>query len=109
MSTINNPTMNPEEGKIFNLLKGVIDPELMVNIVDLGLVYGVWLNTSEKVIDIDLTLTSPGCPMGDMIIEDITKLVETNYPECKVEIQLVWEPAWSLENLTEKGKEALAR
>jgi len=47
--------------------------------------------------------------MGDMITEDITKLVEANYPECKVEIQLVWEPAWSLENLTEKGKEALGR
>lgn len=47
--------------------------------------------------------------MGDMIIEDIKKLLEANYPKCEVDIQLVWEPAWSLENLTEKGKEALGR
>jgi len=109
MATLTNPTMNSEEEKILELLKCVIDPELMVNIVDLGLVYGVWLNTSENVIDIDLTLTSPGCPMGDMIMEDITKLLETNYSECKVEIQLVWEPSWSMEQLTEKGKTALGR
>jgi len=105
--TLNNANLTAEEEKVLLLLKGVIDPELMINIYDLGLIYGVWINNKEKVIDVDLTLTSPGCPMGDMIMEDMTKLLEANYPEFKVEIQLVWEPAWSKEQLTEKGKAEL--
>ncbi len=60
--------MNTEEKKIFELLKGVVDPELMVNFIDLGLIYGVTYNDPEHKIDIELTLTLPGCPMGGLII-----------------------------------------
>jgi len=101
--------MSTEEENIKALLKGVIDPELMVNIIDLGLIYGVRLDTSVNNIEVDLTLTSPGCPMGELIIEDIKQLVTTNYTDFKVSVNLVWEPPWTLENLTENGKEALAR
>jgi metal-sulfur cluster biosynthetic enzyme len=97
--------MNTEEKKIFELLKGVVDPELMVNIIDLGLTY----NEPEHKIDIDLTLTSPGCPMGGLIIEDAQQLIEASYLNFEVNINLVWEPMWSVENLTEAGKEALGQ
>ena len=101
--------MNTEEKKIFELLKEVVDPELMVNIIDLGLIYGVTYNETEHKIDIDLTLTSPGCPMGGLIIEDAQQLIEASYPNFEVNINLVWEPMWSVENLTEAGKEALGQ
>jgi len=101
--------MNKEEKKIFELLRQVVDPELMVNIIDLGLIYGVAYNEPEHNIDIDLTLTSPGCPMGGLIIEDAKQLIEASYPNFEVNINLVWEPMWSIENLTLAGKEALGQ
>jgi metal-sulfur cluster biosynthetic enzyme len=101
--------MNKEEKGIFELLRLVVDPELMVNIIDLGLVYGVTYNEQERKIDIALTLTSPGCPMGSLIIEDAQQLIESSYPNFEVSINLVWEPMWSIDNLTEAGKEALGQ
>lgn len=99
--------MNSEEATVFELLKGVIDPELMVNIIDLGLIYDVKIIKSK--IDIDLTLTSAGCPMGEMIIEDVKQLVESNYPSFEVNVNLVWSPVWTLACLTENGKTALGQ
>lgn len=99
--------MDTEEKKIIEMLGKVVDPELMVNIIDLGLVYGVTYDAAGKQIDVALTLTSPGCPMGGIIIEDAQQTLEGNYPGFDVHINLVWEPAWSVEKLTEKGKAEL--
>jgi len=101
--------MNTEEEKVIALLKGVIDPELMINIIDLGLIYDVRLDDAEKKIGIDLTLTSPGCPLGDAIMEDAKQVIIAGYPDFEVEVNLVWEPMWTIENLTAAGKEALGR
>jgi len=101
--------MNTEEQKIFTSLKEVIDPELMVNIIDLGLVYDVKLNEESKEIKVDLTLTSPSCPLGEVITEDAKQVIQSNNPNFKVSINLVWEPPWTLENLTSEGKMALGR
>lgn len=99
--------MSTEEKNMIALLQHVIDPELMVNIVDLGLVYDVKYNQAEKQIDVALTLTSPGCPMGGIIIEDAENTLQNNYPDCEVNINLVWDPAWSVEMLTERGRAEL--
>ncbi len=99
--------MDSHENKIIEILKNVIDPELMVNIIDLGLVYGVTYDESNQWIDVDLTLTSPGCPMGGIIIEDAQMSIEDEYPKFRVKINLVWEPEWSPEKLSEEGKAAL--
>lgn len=104
-----NRELNTQEQKIFDSLKAVIDPELMVNIIDLGLVYDVRMNDTENKVVIDLTLTSPGCPLGDVIIENVQQVAATSYPGYKVEVNLVWEPSWTLERLTTDGKEALGR
>lgn len=99
--------MTSEEEKILSLLKGVIDPELMVNIIDLGLVYAVKYNESEKTIAIEMTLTSPGCPLGDAITADAQEILRANYPGFSVEIKLVWEPHWNPDRLTPEGKKSL--
>ena len=96
-----------EEKKILEMLKKVIDPELMVNIIDLGLVYGVTFDAQGRQIDVTLTLTSPECPMGGIIIEDAQQTLENNYPGSEININLVWEPACSIERLTENGKAEL--
>lgn len=101
--------MSLQEQEILNLLKAVIDPELMVNIVDLGLVYATRLMDAESRIEIDMTLTSQGCPLGDVIIEDVNQVISAKYPNHRVEVNLVWEPEWTLERLTTEGKEALGR
>lgn len=104
-----NSELTELEEEIFNLLKGVIDPELMVNIIDLGLVYGVRVDENSATIEIDITLTSPGCPLGDVIMEDVEQIVKNTYSEFKVKVNLVWEPTWTLDRLTQEGKEALGR
>lgn len=93
--------------QVLKLLKNVIDPELMVNIVDLGLVYEVTINEEKKVIQIVMTLTSQGCPLGDMIIADINYIVNEQFEEYSVNVHLVWEPAWTPDLISEKGKAAL--
>lgn len=98
-----NPTA--EEDILMQRLRGVIDPELMVNIIDLGLVYD--LRLSPDTIEIDVTLTSPGCPLGDVIMQDIKAVTENQFPEHEVNVNLVWEPAWSTEMITEAGRGAL--
>jgi len=102
-----NRELNDKENEIFFSLKDVIDPELMVNIVDLGLVYDVSINESDKSIIITMTLTSPGCPMGDAIKEDVQQVILKNYDGFSVNINLVWDPPWSLEKITEAGNIAL--
>lgn len=102
-----NRKLNTEETVVFQLLKGVIDPELMINVVDLGLVYDVRIK--DEKITIDLTLTSPGCPMGEMIIGDVKQIISSNYLDYAVVVNLVWSPVWSIANLTPEGKEALGQ
>ena len=94
----------PTEEEIFEAMKDVIDPELMVNIVDLGLLYGATVD-DEANVTLDMTLTSPTCPLTDRIeydtkyvLEPITKSVTINW---------VWLPPWSLEMITDDGREQL--
>lgn len=104
-----NREFNDKEKEIFDLLKRVIDPELMVNIIDLGLVYGVRVDESLCTVEVDLTLTSQGCPLGDVIMEDIEQVVKSENSDFHIKVNLVWEPMWTLDRLTEQGKEALGR
>ena len=100
---------NDQEKEMFNHLKKVIDPELMVNIVDLGLVYDVRVDEPTISVEIDISLTSPGCPLGDVILQNAEQVIQNEYPSFQVKVNLVWEPVWSLDRLTEEGKEALGR
>lgn len=91
-----------EKEKIYSLLKEIIDPELAVNIVDLGLVYNVELPKDQS-IHVDMTLTSKGCPMGEAITSGVGAILSENYPEHSIRVNLVWEPQWTPEMISEEG------
>ena len=89
---------------LLEAMRDVVDPELGVNVVDLGLVYGVSLDDS-KVATIDMTLTSAACPLTD-VIEDQT-VVALEGLVADVRINWVWLPPWGPEKITEDGREQL--
>ena len=97
-------TARPSEEDVLEAMKDVVDPELMVNVVDLGLVYGVTID-DEHNATIDMTLTSPTCPLTDRLEYDTQLALEGLVNS--VTINWVWLPPWTLENITEDGREQL--
>ena len=88
-------------------LRQVEDPELGVNIVDLGLVYALEWSEEDGEVYIDLTLTSPGCPLGPEIIRDIKKTLRKFRDVYDVDVELVWSPLWHPKMMSDKAKEEL--
>lgn len=85
----------PSEEEVIESLKTVYDPELGISIVDLGLVYGVQVDDDTKNVIIDMTLTTPACPLGPVIKTQAHSVLVTNYPAVNdVDINLVWTPRW---------------
>ena len=107
-------TSAPDDERIFDLeeaMRDVVDPELGINVVDLGLVYGLSIEQNEDgtVALIDMTLTSAACPLTD-VIEDQTReaLVGGPDPLCDdFRINWVWNPPWGPDKITEDGREQL--
>ena len=91
------------EEKIVSVLKTVYDPEIPVNIYDLGLIYKVD-SSAEGVVTIEMTLTAPNCPAADFIVEDVKMKVEAAEGVASVVINLVFEPAWSREMMSEEAQ-----
>lgn len=93
----------PTREDVLNVLKEVYDPEIPINVVDLGLIYRVEFPSPETV-EIDMTLTGMGCPVGPQMVETVrqTALMVEGVKEAKV--QLVWRPAWDPKNATDDGK-----
>lgn len=85
-------------------LRDVVDPELAINIVDLGLVYGIVILHNNHVL-LDMTLTSAACPLTDVIEEQVIAAVQSIAPS--VEINWVWLPPWGPERITAEGREQL--
>lgn len=79
-------------------LRAVKDPELGLNIIDIGLVYGVTVS-DEGAAHVTMTLTSPGCPAGAEIMDDVRKTLTDLEEITAVEIELVWEPYWTPERM----------
>lgn len=97
----------PDESAIWDQLKSVYDPEIPVNIVDLGLVYSMDLKEEPKdyyTAYISITLTSPGCGMGPAIAEDVKTKVLTVPGVQNAEVEIVWDPAWNQTMISEAGK-----
>ena len=83
-------------------LKEVIDPELGVNIVDLGLIYEIKTSDGDNNVEIKMTLTFPGCPAGPYIIAQVNQVVEDLEGVEDVDVEIVWDPAWSPEMMSEE-------
>lgn len=87
-------------------LREVLDPELGVNIVDLGLVYEIGVDADGQVL-IEMTLTTPGCPLGGFLDDEIRACL-TGLPQVRdVRVELVWEPPWAPESMSDVAKKEL--
>lgn len=94
------PATELTEATVREMLRAVKDPELNLNIMDLGLVYGVEVEDGN--VRIEMTLTSPGCPAGPQIMNDIHKTLRTVDGVKDVDIDIVWEPYWTPEKIEPK-------
>lgn len=92
--------------RIIEKLKQVFDPEIPVNIYDLGFIYKIDVNNNGEV-HIVMTLTVPGCPIYHLIINDIKSCVGAIEGVTSVEVELTFEPRWSVDKITEDGKKRL--
>jgi metal-sulfur cluster biosynthetic enzyme len=97
------PAAVPDEAMIRDVLRQVIDPEIGMDIVALGLVYRV--DVSADCVRVDITLTSPACPLGELILDDADKALRQALPATvRPELHLVWEPPWDPSMLTDDAK-----
>ena len=89
-------------------LRDVLDPEIGLNIVDLGLVIEARQSTEE--VAVKLTLTSRACPLGELVIADVRERIAATYPTvARVNVDLVWDPVWTPDLITDRGYELLGR
>ena len=91
------------EEKIVAMLKTVYDPEIPVNVYDLGLIYKIDVSDNGEVA-LDMTLTAPNCPAADFIMEDIRQKVESVEGVTSATINLVFEPEWDKDMMSEEAK-----
>ncbi|MBK9097430.1 MAG: metal-sulfur cluster assembly factor [bacterium] len=95
------------KAEILEILKGVIDPEIGINIVDLGLVYEI--ESTEESNKITMTLTTPGCPMHNSITGWVENIITQFEPDKKTIVNLVWEPRWTPDRMSPEAKQELAQ
>ena len=91
------------ESQTWNILKFVIDPEVEVNIVDMGLIYKVEYNGETK-INITMTLSTPACPIADAIVLNVEQAIKNKFTDFEVDVTLVFDPPWSPDMVSEEGK-----
>lgn len=98
-SYVNNPD-------VLEALKGVIDPEIGVNIVDLGLVYRA--EYGPQGIRVALTLSTPSCPLSEMVVEEVREVLQANFAEAAaIHVELVWDPPWTPDRMSETARQLL--
>jgi len=85
----------------------VRDPELELNIVDLGLIYGIDVDKEKKITSIIMTLSTPTCPAGDYIKGGVELMAKEACPGFEIRIEVTFEPLWSADNISEAGREEL--
>ena len=90
----------PTSKEVFELLKVVIDPDIGVNIVDLGLIYDVDVQ-EDRHVNIEMTLTTPGCPYGPQLIQEVNCATNAHEGVKSVNVEIVWEPPWSMDYISE--------
>jgi metal-sulfur cluster biosynthetic enzyme len=93
------------EDAVFEAVKEIIDPEVGINIVDMGLIYGV--DIDDETVNITMTLTSPGCPAGGQLINGTQHVAQQLDGVKEVNVNVVWTPRWTAEMMTEEAKDEL--
>ncbi len=93
------------EESVFEAIKEIIDPEIGINIVDMGLIYEV--DIDDTTVDITMTLTSPGCPAGGQIVNGTQHVTQQLEGVEEVNVQVVWTPRWTPELMSEEARDEL--
>src|SRR5262245_11660615 len=95
----------PIDPRLLDALRDVADPELPLNVVEMGLVYGVWLD--DGVAQVKLTYTSMGCPCAEFIVEDVQARLLREEGVVRVMVEIVWDPPWSKRMLSQDARDTL--
>ena len=101
----NNATKIAQE-QVIDCIRTVVDPEIPVNLYDLGLIYKIYINDNND-IKVEMTLTNPNCPVAGTMPENVGKSIEKLSNINSIEVLLVWEPKWTKELMSEEAKLAL--
>lgn len=102
-NAMSRPKVLPDADTLRETLRSVIDPEVGVNILDLGLIYRVAIE--DGIVVVEMTMTSPACPMGDMITEEVDDVLNANTPaNTPIDVRLVWDPPWTPERMSETAR-----
>ena len=105
--TYTNEQIEDIKNRILESLEQVIDPELGIDIVNLGLVYEIHFNDENGETQIDMTLTTMGCPLADLLTDQIHDAMSEVPEVSKVEVRLVWYPAWTVDKMSRYARIAL--
>ena len=95
--------LDPE---VLHVLRGIVDPEIGINVVDLGLVYRA--DRTADAIDVAMTMTARTCPLGELIMEETRASLLQHFPGLRIATSLVWDPPWTPDMMTTQGRESLA-
>ncbi len=90
---------------LMEALKNVYDPELGLNVVDLGLIYGI--EQQDGTVQVDMTMTTPGCPLHESMLQGVGDALSIFAGVKRVEVRLVWEPLWTPDRISAEGRQAL--
>ena len=94
------------DSEVLNVLHGIVDPEIGINIVDLGLVY--LAERKSDTIDVAMTMTSRSCPLAEMMLGEAKATLSQHFPGLSIAASLVWDPPWTPDMMTTQGRESLA-
>ena len=90
-------------------LQNVIDPEIGLNVADLGLIYEIDFDETGRQINTTMTLTTQFCPMGESIVDGVTQALQQTFPGDSIQVDLTFNPPWSYELISEEGRKFLNR
>jgi FeS assembly SUF system protein len=93
------------QDEVMAVLRQCYDPEIPINIVDLGLIYNVEIG--DKRVDVDMTLTAPGCPMHALIARDVKQKLGTIPDVEEINVKVVWDPPWTPDRMSDEAKKKL--
>lgn len=90
-------------------LQNVIDPEIGLNVADLGLIYQIDFDEPNRKISTTMTLTTQFCPMGESIVDGVTQAMQQTFPDDTIQVDLTFDPPWSYNLISEEGRKFLNR
>jgi len=93
------------EDDIYNILTTVMDPEIEIDIINLGLIYD--LKYDGEKVNILMTLSTPSCPLSDAIVQNIKESIRNKHPDFIIEVEITFEPLWNADMISDQGKEML--